>query len=285
MTDQVSSSSSCLTDCHPGLNSWWSGLRQRTSGNKGPVPKPCWHWRSTLKKKKKKNKLWVTSASIYCSSLSEQAELICLVFSKTFRQHWSPEAPRKLPFYLRSTEGKNKPYSTGWKMCVWRNEDKKHSPFSGRRKLWPSSPVRALPIRKQGCWPGTRLQCGTQEKWPWKAFLGRWCPWRQLWTPQFWFLINRFLVWASVSFSVKQDYTRSGISKLHLISLSHFLTHSFASFSTDISLYIDFVLLTSHLILITTICGLMGLMWQLYFFLRHIELNIQVLNKHFLRSM
>ena len=40
VTDQVPSSSGCFRGCYPGLNSSWSRLRQKISGNKGPVLPP-----------------------------------------------------------------------------------------------------------------------------------------------------------------------------------------------------------------------------------------------------
>lgn len=49
MAVQVPSSSGCLRDCHLGLSSSWLELRQRISGDKGPVSKARWSLRSTLK--------------------------------------------------------------------------------------------------------------------------------------------------------------------------------------------------------------------------------------------
>lgn len=162
MAVQVPSSSGSLRDCHLGLSSWWLELRQRISGNKRPVSKPCWSLRSTLKTTYEfcLHKLlfikWAGRNCLLCFFQNIQATLMVL-------------RPQANSFFLSQIhKHTQKPHALQDGKCV-----------SGGMKMGSACPSvgwrnggsalgRALLVKDQECWPASVSSVSLREKWSWR---------------------------------------------------------------------------------------------------------------------
>lgn len=163
MAVQVPSSSGCLRDCHLGLSSSWLELRQRISGDKGPVSKARWSLRSTLKTTYEfcLHKLlfikWTGRNGLLCFFQNIQVTLRVLrPPSKLYLPVSDSQTHTHKPHILQD----GKCVSGGMKMgsaCPsvgWRNGG--------------SAVGRALLVRDQGCWPASVSSASLREKWSWR---------------------------------------------------------------------------------------------------------------------